>query len=221
MRYSLQRSLSFICLLALVSCGVLPSTSETREPGSTDWYTLYFTHPGEAGTGLSVESALVESIRSADDRIDLALYSFSLGTIADALIAAQLRGVEVRMVMEADNMDSYQVKRLLAAGIPIRGDNTDGLMHNKFVIIDDREVWAGSMNLTITSAQEDANNLICIRSRGAGCRLYGRIRCHVHPPAFRPVTCTADPLPIVLTGCCGTWRFIFRQMIRPLTAWSN
>ena len=69
------------------------------------------------------------------------------------------------MVMESDNMDSSQVKRLLAVGIPIQPDNSDGLMHDKFVIIDRHEVWAGSMNLTITSAQEDANNLIRIESK--------------------------------------------------------
>jgi phosphatidylserine/phosphatidylglycerophosphate/cardiolipin synthase-like enzyme len=125
---------------------------------------LYMTHPGEAGTGLAVESALVDSILSAESDIDLALYSFSLATVADALIQAESHGVDVRMVMEADNMDSYQVKRLLAAGIPIHADTSEGLMHDKFVVIDDREVWTGSMNLTITSAQEDANNLVRIAS---------------------------------------------------------
>ncbi len=151
--------------LVLFSCnGLSQPSGPVISQVNTDWYGLYFIHPGEAGTGLAVESALVDSITSADESIDLALYSFSLPTIADALIAAQLRGVPVRLVMEADNMDSYQVKRLLAAGIPIRGDSIEGLMHNKFVIIDDREVWTGSLNLTITGAQEDANNLIRLTS---------------------------------------------------------
>jgi phosphatidylserine/phosphatidylglycerophosphate/cardiolipin synthase-like enzyme len=152
-------------LMVCTSCYKLATFVEsTTSPTLEEWYSLYFTHPGEAGTGLAVESALVESIASSDESIDLALYSFSLPTIADALIAAQLRGIEIRMVMEADNMDSYQVKRLLAAGIPIQPDHSDGLMHNKFVIIDAREVWMGSMNLTITGAQEDANNLMRIQS---------------------------------------------------------
>lgn len=157
--------ITFLILLFLVGCG---STSALVTSQATDapenWYSLYFTHPGEAGTGLAVESALVDSIAAADDRIDLALYSLSLPTVADALIAARLRGLMIRMVMEADNMDSYQVRRLLAAGIPIQPDHDDGLMHNKFVIIDAREVWTGSMNLTISGAQEDANNLMRIQS---------------------------------------------------------
>lgn len=155
-----------ICLsLILISaCNHANTTIQQATEAATDWYTLYLTHPGEAGTGLAVESALVDSILSAESTIDLALYSFSLGTVADALILAESHGVEVRMVMEADNMDSYQVKRLLAAGIPIHADTADGLMHNKFVVIDEKEVWTGSMNLTITSAQEDANNLVRIIS---------------------------------------------------------
>ncbi len=161
-----MRSLMMILCLAVIfpACNQANELVHSTSDSSASWYTLYMTHPGEAGTGLAVESALAESIISADQSIDLALYSFSLATIADALIQAQSQGIDVRMVMEADNMDSYQVKRLLAAGIPIHADNPDGLMHDKFVVIDEREVWSGSMNLTITSAQEDANNLVCIES---------------------------------------------------------
>ena len=153
-----------LTLLIATACQQVNKNVQPDTESTTDWYTLYFTHPGEAGTGLTVESALVESITSAYDNIDLALYSFSLETIADALMTAFRHGVEVRMVMEADNLDSYQVKRLLAAGIPIQPDTSEGLMHDKFVVIDDREVWTGSMNLTITGAQEDANNLVRIDS---------------------------------------------------------
>jgi phosphatidylserine/phosphatidylglycerophosphate/cardiolipin synthase-like enzyme len=158
--------IAMITVISLVgSCNRIspPSTTE-QEVSAHAWYNLYFTQPGEAGTGLAVESALVDAIASADHRIDLALYSFSLATVADALIAADARDVEIRMVMEADNMDSYQVRRLLAAGIPIRPDDSEGLMHDKFVVIDGQVVWTGSMNLTITGALEDANNLVRIAS---------------------------------------------------------
>ena len=151
-------------LVVLSACSPFTTPRDVTPSLQSDWYTIYFTHPGEAGTGLAVESALIDSIRRADDSIDLALYSFSLPTIADALIDVQQHGVQIRMVMETDNMDSYQVRRLLAAGIPIQPDHSEGLMHNKFVIIDLHEVWIGSMNLTITGAQEDANNLVRIES---------------------------------------------------------
>jgi phosphatidylserine/phosphatidylglycerophosphate/cardiolipin synthase-like enzyme len=160
-----KRTIPLFLLICLVACSITAPVNPTAAlEGEAGWYSLYFTHPGEAGTGLAVESALVESIDAAQQGIDLALYSFSLSTIADALIDATGRGVPVRVVMEADNADSAQAKRLTAAGIPIRPDTSGGLMHDKFVIIDGREVWTGSMNLTITSAQEDANNLIRLSS---------------------------------------------------------
>ncbi len=37
-------------------------------------------------------------------------------------------------------------------------------MHDKFVVIDGREVWAGSMNLTVNDAYRNDNNLLRIRS---------------------------------------------------------
>lgn len=161
----IRSGIMIICLALIIpACNPSITSVHPATVSATDWYTLYMIHPGEAGTGLAVESALVDSIASADHSIDLALYSFSLATVADALILAKSHGVDVRMVMEADNLDSYQVKRLLAAGIPIHADTAEGLMHDKFVVIDDQEVWTGSMNLTITSAQEDANNLVRIVS---------------------------------------------------------
>jgi phosphatidylserine/phosphatidylglycerophosphate/cardiolipin synthase-like enzyme len=48
--------------------------------------------------------------------------------------------------------------------VPIIGDEQDGLMHNKFMVIDKSEVWLGSMNFTDSGAYEDNNHLIRIRS---------------------------------------------------------
>jgi phosphatidylserine/phosphatidylglycerophosphate/cardiolipin synthase-like enzyme len=53
---------------------------------------------------------------------------------------------------------------LIEAGIPVFGDHRDGLMHDKFIIIDRSEVWMGSMNFTDGGAYDDNNNLMRIRS---------------------------------------------------------
>jgi phosphatidylserine/phosphatidylglycerophosphate/cardiolipin synthase-like enzyme len=108
------------------------------------WFELYFTNPvsplSSQGTG-GVDGPLVEAIDAARLSIDVAAYSLSLNSVRNALIRAHDRGVTVRMVMESTNMDRSDPQQLIEAGIPIFGDNRDGLMHDKFIIIDRSEVW--------------------------------------------------------------------------------
>jgi len=131
------------------------------------WYELYFTDPANPvssqGTG-GVDGPLVAAIDAAHLSIDVAAYSLSLNSVRDALIRAHDRGATVRVVMESTNMDRSDPQRLIAAGIPIIGDNRDGLMHNKFMVIDKSEVWMGSMNFTDSGAYDDNNNLMRIHS---------------------------------------------------------
>lgn len=131
------------------------------------WFELYMTNPDSPlspqGTG-GVDGPLVEAIDAARLSIDVAAYSITLNSVRNALLNAHDRGVTVRIVMESTNMDTSDVKRLLEAGIPIIGDNRQGLMHDKFMVIDRSEVWLGSMNFTDSGTYEDNNNMIRIRS---------------------------------------------------------
>jgi len=180
------------CLTAflLSACGnVIPTPTETAQANTTpvtspgtqltpielpvgygvrgSWFELYFTDPSDPvspqGTG-GVDGPLVEAINAARLSIDVAAYSLSLNSVRYALINAHERGVTVRMVMESTNMDRSDVQALLKAGIPIVGDNREGLMHDKFMVVDRSEVWTGSMNFTDNGAYDDNNNLFRIRS---------------------------------------------------------
>jgi phosphatidylserine/phosphatidylglycerophosphate/cardiolipin synthase-like enzyme len=131
------------------------------------WYELYFTDPtsprASQATG-GVDGPLVEAIDAAHLSIDIAAYSLGLNSIRNALLRAHDRGVTVRVVMETGNMDRSDPQIMMKAGIPIIGDNSDGLMHNKFIVIDKSEAWLGSMNFTDSGTYEDNNNLIRIHS---------------------------------------------------------
>jgi phosphatidylserine/phosphatidylglycerophosphate/cardiolipin synthase-like enzyme len=106
------------------------------------------------------EAGVVRAIDGAAERIDVAMYDLNLWDVRDALLRARARGVEVRLVMEHDNMGAAEVTDLQSAGIPVVGDTDEGLMHDKFVVIDGREVWTGSMNLTVSDAHFNRNNLL-------------------------------------------------------------
>jgi phosphatidylserine/phosphatidylglycerophosphate/cardiolipin synthase-like enzyme len=175
-----------IVCLVISSCGQIPSTptlrvdvTPTTGTGITpidleagfgvkgSWFELYFTDPtsplSPQGTG-GVDGPLVDAIDAARLSLDIAAYSLSLNSVRFALINAHKRGVQVRVVMESTNMDRSDPQALIEAGIPVVGDNMDGLMHNKFMVIDKSEVWLGSMNFTDSGAYDDNNNLMRIHS---------------------------------------------------------
>ena len=177
MKYHITARSRFFVLLIIISllvsaCEPLVSTAislpPTFPPGpSTGWLQIYFTDP-DAPHARDYEGGPDEALAAAIDQarlsVDVAAYSLNLWSIRDALLHANQRGVAVRMVMESDNMDDQEVQELIDAGIPVIGDQQEGLMHDKFVVIDRSEVWTGTMNYTVGGAYKDNNNLIYIRS---------------------------------------------------------
>ena len=182
----------FILAMLLTACDAVPATNTSTLPADltsvpitqtsallTDiplgagygvrgsWFELYFTNPesplASQKTG-GPDGPLAGAIDAAHLSVDVAAYSLSLNSIRDALLRAHDRGVQVRMVMESDNLDRTDPQKLVDAGIPILGDRREGLMHDKFVVIDNSEVWTGSMNFTDSGAYADNNNLMRIRS---------------------------------------------------------
>jgi phosphatidylserine/phosphatidylglycerophosphate/cardiolipin synthase-like enzyme len=91
--------------------------------------------------------------------------------VAEALIAARQRGVDVRWVtddengLEADEDPGHgQFAMLQAAGIEVRSDERSALMHNKFWIFDRQTVWTGSTNITGSGVFKQNNNALVIHS---------------------------------------------------------
>lgn len=190
---SLHRTLSIIVLLLLTSCSFQPlpdapgpaappravtatlaaPTAAAPRPGPTaapvsgETIQVYFTSSeGQAGESGALEEALLNDLNGASQSIDIAMYNFSLVRAADALLDAKQRGVRVRMVTDSDALDGAQIHRLEKGGIPMLGDRHEGLMHDKFLVIDGRIVWTGSLNLTGSGAYQDHNNLARFSSSG-------------------------------------------------------
>ncbi len=132
------------------------------------WFELYFTDPTAPDAEYYRGGPDVQLAAAIDDArlsVDVAVYSLSLWSIRDALLDALRRGVQVRVVMESSNRDRDVPQELVDAGISVIGDRREGLMHDKFVIIDRSEIWVGSMNFTTGGAYKDNNNMLRIRSQ--------------------------------------------------------
>ena len=142
---------------------------------SGTWWEVYFTDPVNISNPedwqSSVAGRLIEKINAAQTSIHIAAFEFDLTPVAEALIAAKERGVDVRWVtddehgIEADEEPGHgQFAMLQDAGIEVRSDTRSALMHNKFWIFDGQIVWTGSTNVTENGVFDQDNNVIVIQS---------------------------------------------------------
>lgn len=120
-----------------------------------------------------VEKILACYLDQAKKTIDIHAYQANLQNIRDALIRAKQRGVQVRFITDdhyANHASYYRTfyDHLTAAGILLIHDQvvkrTNGQSHNKFVVVDGRYTWTGSMNLTDNGTRLNANNALWIDS---------------------------------------------------------
>lgn len=122
-----------------------------------------FFGPRKAGDPNGLDTQTVKLIKTAKKRINAAVHELRLKSIADALIAAHKKGVQVRMVGEDKYYDNPFMKQIRAAGIPTKSDeNPNAIMHNKFLVIDGVRMMTGSYNLTDTCSYNNYNNLVVI-----------------------------------------------------------
>lgn len=149
------------------------TTSPTRVGGN--WWEVYFADPINHGDPEqwrgSIQEILIEKINAAQISIHIASFEFDLTPVADALIKAKNRGVDVRWVtddehgLEADEEPGHgQFAMMADSGIKIKDDGRSALMHNKFWIFDKQVVWTGSTNITKNGIFKQNNNVIVIYS---------------------------------------------------------
>lgn len=129
------------------------------------YFSNVYTGELDENTPHTLDKRLVAKLDSALERVDTALYHLDSTPVTDALIGAYKRGVKVRVFTENKYADEEEIKRLQKAGISVRDDdNNDGLMHHKFIVIDERYVWTGSYNITYNGAYKNSNNVVWIDS---------------------------------------------------------
>ncbi|GAB3253541.1 phospholipase D family nuclease [Chitinimonas naiadis] len=110
------------------------------------------------------EALVLKVIDSANKKIRLAAYSFTSPVMAQALIKAKQRGVDVRVIADYKrNLGKPSVKalsQLVKAGIPTRTVAIYAMHHDKYIVVDDRTVQNGSYNYTQTAAHLNSENVI-------------------------------------------------------------
>ncbi len=116
----------------------------------------------------SITDTIISYIDLSQNTLDITMYEAENQEIVDAINAAHDRGVVVRVI--SDDMGNNAIFDNLDAAIPLLKGNTEGIMHDKFIIIDRDDVensWlmTGSMNHTVANLGWDFNNIICVQDQ--------------------------------------------------------
>jgi phosphatidylserine/phosphatidylglycerophosphate/cardiolipin synthase-like enzyme len=117
---------------------------------------------------------IVDAIAGAQRRILVQAYSFTSAPIAQALLDAHKRGIDVQVILDRSQASAkYTGADFLAnGGIPVRIDRRHAIAHNKVMVIDDRRVLTGSFNFTRAAQEKNAENLLLIEDKDLA-RQYG------------------------------------------------
>jgi phosphatidylserine/phosphatidylglycerophosphate/cardiolipin synthase-like enzyme len=122
----------------------------------------------------NVEALLVEAIDSARRQVLVQAYLLTSKKIATTLIAAHRRGVDVQILVDADQLAkvaSSAAPVLAAAGIAVWLETTYQNAHNKIIVIDadmpGATVITGSFNFTWTAQHKNAENVLIARKNPA------------------------------------------------------
>jgi phosphatidylserine/phosphatidylglycerophosphate/cardiolipin synthase-like enzyme len=110
---------------------------------------------------------LVEKIIDASQvSVTIAAYQMTSKPIADALCRAAGRGVAVTAVLDAkSNPHGHPNSKrdyLADCGVAVRGDSRYPIMHDKFIVVDDKHVETGSFNYSFAAAERNAENAMVI-----------------------------------------------------------
>jgi phosphatidylserine/phosphatidylglycerophosphate/cardiolipin synthase-like enzyme len=129
-------------------------------PNDSIFYEVYFSPNGKC------EERLIYWINKANKSIHVMIYSFTLDIVGDALVNAYNRGVEVKIVMEKDQLSEYsEYYKLKKAGVEVKLDSNPASMHNKVAIIDGWIVITGSYNWSQSAETKNNENMIIIKSK--------------------------------------------------------
>ena len=135
------------------------------------WTTYFVTHPRQPQSDSppllyanqvqdDLGQALVHSIQNAKESIWLLVYTLTDARIIHALNNQASKGVAVHVIV--DGKASAKVRTRLNSRIELLSRFGDGLMHIKILVIDQKQIWLGSANMTGDSLRMHGNLVMAL-----------------------------------------------------------
>jgi len=154
-------SLLLLVPLCLPACRQAPAQVSTGQAvQSLPPIAVYFSPKG------GCTDAVVRELNAAKVSVLVQAYSFTSAPIAKALVEAHKRGVNVQIILDKSNhTEKYSSADFMHnVGIAVQIDAKHQIAHNKIMVIDGATVITGSFNFTKAAEENNAENLLVIRS---------------------------------------------------------
>lgn len=133
--------------------------------------------------------AVVNNLNKATNSVLVQAYSFTSAPIAEALVAAHKRHVNVQVILDkSQKTEKYSSADFVAhAGIPTFIDSKHAIAHNKIMVIDSKTILTGSFNFTKAAEQNNAENLLVIQDVKLAYTYTTNWQAHLkHSEAYQP-----------------------------------
>ncbi len=167
-----QRMAVFLCLSVLAAVSWWQSVNAQAEPAEI--LGIYFTPPiGGAG-------GIIKQIDASKKSIKVMAYGFTSINLAEALVRAKKRGVDVALIQDEKSSQNNReaLQKLLDVGIEVRSDGKHAIQHNKVMVIDQDVVITGSYNFTNSAETRNAENIMIVKSEYATRRYLDNLNNH-------------------------------------------
>ncbi len=135
---------------------------KTERSGDVDSHTQLYFSPEDR-----LDDVVESHIDAATDQIQVAVFSLRLDSLADALVRAHQRGVEVHVITDLKQSDQTDIDEdLVNAGIAVveaLNETTPyTAMHHKFMVVDGHTTLVGSYNWSWTASNYSYEDLAVI-----------------------------------------------------------
>jgi phosphatidylserine/phosphatidylglycerophosphate/cardiolipin synthase-like enzyme len=151
---------ALIYLLLLTVC-LLPWNSLATDLTLNASAKVYFSPHGGAS------QAIIKEINDAKSEILVQAYSFTSAPIAKALVDTHKRGIRIEAILDKSQKKAQYTSATFLANmrVPTFIDDKHAIAHNKVMIIDKTTVITGSFNFTKAAEENNAENLLIIKSK--------------------------------------------------------
>lgn len=161
---------------------VASANAESAVPALPDSICMPHTIPAEGTIEVAFSpnggaaETVIRTLDEAQKNIRVQAYLLTNADITHALIRAEKRGVDVKVILDKNQETDKDTtaKELIRNHIQVKVDHAFHIAHNKIMITDNINVVTGSFNFTKAAQQKNAENVIVVRGNQAFADLYIR-----------------------------------------------